>query len=78
MCAQHFTLDGTVVGTDLNRRTIGVRFQDLANVKYVIGVAGDIRKAQAIHGTLNRRYVNVLVTDDQAAYEVLRIRNKKI
>ncbi len=78
VCAQHFMLDGTVVDTALNRRTIGVRLHDLANVKYVIGVAGDIRKAQAIHGALNKRYVNVLVTDDQAANEVLRIRNKSM
>jgi deoxyribonucleoside regulator len=75
VCAQHFLLDGTVVDTDLNRRTIGVRLQDLANVEYVIGVAGDIRKAQAIHGALNKKYINVLITDDQAATEVLKIRN---
>jgi len=73
MCGQHFDANGHVLDIDLNRRVIGLDLQDLRQVRQVIGVAGGRGKAQAILGALRGGYLNVLVTDDTAAREVLTL-----
>jgi len=73
ICGHHFDIHGNVLDIDVNRRVVGVDPRALGKVPVVMGVAGDIVKAEAIFGALNGGYVNVLVTDDTAAQKVLQL-----
>jgi DNA-binding transcriptional regulator LsrR (DeoR family) len=73
ICAQHYSLTGEWLDIDINRRTIGITLDVLPKCDKVIGVAGSSRKGAAILGALRGRYINVLITDDQAAQKVLAL-----
>jgi len=73
VCAQHYDYDGRWLDIDLNRRVIGIDHEALRRIDTVIGVAGGEVKAQAIHGALRGRFVNVLITDEAAARRVLAL-----
>ncbi len=71
MCAQHYDADGRMLDIDLNRRVIGIGIKALHDIETVIAVAGSTIKTGAILGALRGRYLDVLVTDEQAARAVL-------
>jgi DNA-binding transcriptional regulator LsrR (DeoR family) len=73
ICGQHYSLTGEWLDIDVNRRVVGISLDNLARIETVIGVAGSSRKGAAILGALRGRYVNVLITDDQAARKVLAL-----
>jgi DNA-binding transcriptional regulator LsrR (DeoR family) len=75
VCGQHFTVDGTLLDIGINRRIVGISLKALSKVDRVIGVAGDVLKAEAILGALRGRYVNVLITDERAAQRVLELKD---
>lgn len=52
---------------------IGARLEDLMAVKTRIGLAESKNKAPAILGALRGKYLNVLVTTDETAREILRL-----
>jgi DNA-binding transcriptional regulator LsrR (DeoR family) len=73
ICGQHFSLSGEWLDIDINRRVVGVTLDTLSRIDMVIGVAGNSRKGPAILGALRGGYLNVLITDDQAAQRVLAL-----
>jgi DNA-binding transcriptional regulator LsrR (DeoR family) len=73
ICGQHYSLAGEWLDIDVNRRVVGISLDNLSRIETVIGVAGSSRKGAAILGALRGRYVNVLITDDQAAQKVLAL-----
>ena len=73
VCARHYDVQGQVLDIDLNRRTVGIELEVLHSIERVIGVAGGEAKAEAILGALRGGHVNVLVTDDVAARQVLAL-----
>jgi len=73
VCAQHYSVTGEWLDIDINHRVVGVDVDTLKRIHTIIGVAGSSRKGQAILGALLGKYVNVLITDDQAAQKVLAI-----
>jgi deoxyribonucleoside regulator len=73
MCSQLFDIYGQVLDVDVNRRSIGIGIKTLTTIDLVIAVAGSAGKAEAILGALRGRYLNVLVTDDAAARQVLAL-----
>jgi DNA-binding transcriptional regulator LsrR (DeoR family) len=75
VCAQHYNLSGQWLDIDINRRVVGIELETLFKIDTVIGVAGSSRKGQAILGALRGGYVDVLITDDQAAKKVLALHN---
>jgi DNA-binding transcriptional regulator LsrR (DeoR family) len=68
----HYDIEGRVMDIDLNRRTICIEPEAVRRIPEVIGVAGGKAKADAILGALRGQYLDVLVTDDVTAQEVLR------
>ncbi len=72
ICTRVFTREGAPVDDTLERRILAVELSDLRRISQVVGVAGGPAKADAIHGALSGRLVDVLVTDHQAARAVLR------
>lgn len=73
ICAQHFDIQGRICAFELNERVVGLRLSELQRIPRVIGVASWREKAPAILGALRGKYIDVLVTDDAAAHEVLRL-----
>jgi DNA-binding transcriptional regulator LsrR (DeoR family) len=76
ICARHYDSSGKVLEVESNRRIVGIELDELRNIDRVIAVAGGVSKAEAIRGALRGGYVNVLVTDDLAAQQVLELDHK--
>lgn len=74
MCAQFFDTHGTILDIDINHRAISIGLEILRSTKNVIAVSGGADKATAILGALNGGYIDILVTDDQAAMRILEMR----
>lgn len=71
VCGQHFTIEGVVTDIPVAGYVFGVKVETLRAIPLVVGVAGGRAKASAILGALRAGLVNVLVTDESAAREVL-------
>lgn len=64
--------DGKLCSPLLDRRVVGISLEQLKKIEQVIAVAGSLRKKEAILAALKGRYINVLVTDENVAEEILR------
>jgi central glycolytic genes regulator len=53
--------------------TVGLRLEDIQNTEVVIGVAGGRSKAEAIDAVMHYGHNDVLVTDEAAAQEILKL-----
>jgi len=71
MCGRLYNIEGAMLDIDFNHRVIGITLEALTKIDTVLGVAGGAVKAEAILGALRGGFVNVLITDEQAARSVL-------
>lgn len=71
MSAQFFDADGAILDIELNRRCISIGLSALHDIETVIAVAGTRPKARAIYGALRGGYIDVLITDSNAAVDVI-------
>ncbi len=72
-CAQFFDVDGNLLDIEINHRSISIGLETLRDISNVIAIAGTADKATAILGALHGGYIDILVTDDQAAEAVLAL-----
>lgn len=73
VCALHIDVNGNLVDAPLTRRAIGIRAQQLAAVPLKLAIAGGQSKGPAIIGACRAGFVNLLVTDEVAANQVLQL-----
>lgn len=73
ICSRYFTAQGEIFDQDLNSRTMGIELERLKYKKYAIAIAGGKDHALGILGALRGKFLNVLITDETAAREVLRL-----
>ena len=73
MCAQHYDINGQLLDVELNKRVIGIGLESLRSIDTVIAIAGSEEKARAILGAIRGQYIDVLITDDQAATKILEL-----
>jgi len=73
MCAQHFDINGQLLDVDFNRRAIGIGIEALRGIDLVMAIAGSEEKAKAILGAIRGNYIDILITDDQAAQRILEL-----
>lgn len=71
ICSQFFDIKGNIIETSISERTIAIGLEHLKKTKYSIGVAESLEKVDAIIGALNGKYLNVLVTTEDTAKEIL-------
>ncbi|MBA7482961.1 Deoxyribonucleoside regulator [subsurface metagenome] len=64
--------NGNRCKTELERRTIGIDLDHLRRVRYVMAVCGGKSKADAIYGALKGKIINIVVTDEETAKEILK------
>lgn len=71
VCGRHFNHQGESPDLDFHNRIITIAEEAFKQIPTRIGVAGGIGKAEAILGALRGNFINVLVTDDEAARCIL-------
>ena len=70
---QFFDASGRVVPLPIHDRRIGIELSELTQIPKVVGVAGGLRKAEAILGALRGGFLDVLVTNELAALRLLEL-----
>lgn len=72
ICMRFFDSHGESVDTKLNDHVIGISLAELKKVRRVVGVAGGMRKRDAILAALRGGRIDVLVTDELVASSIVR------
>jgi deoxyribonucleoside regulator len=73
VCGLFFDRNGHSTARDFQSRSFTIKKRDLLKIPVRIGIAGGLGKVEAILGALRGNYINVLVTDDQTAAEILTL-----
>ena len=68
--------DGNVIQSSLERRLMSTPLEQLKEMSNSIGVAGGSTKSEAILAALKGNYLDVLITDETTATNVLRLKNQ--
>lgn len=77
ICLQAYKISGEVIEDNISKRVIGIGADDLKNIPRVIGIAGGKEKTKAILGALRAGFIDVLVTDNITAENILKIKNEQ-
>ncbi len=75
ICGRHFDINGNMSNFPLNERVIGIDPQQLQRIPCKIGVAAGAFKAEAILGSVRGNWINILITDEEAALRLLSLKN---
>lgn len=67
VCSRFYDLNGKVIETELNDKTIAIELEALRKTPYSIGVASAPEKIPAIYGALQGKFINVLISDEETA-----------
>lgn len=71
ICSRFYDINGNLIQTSLTDKTITIELEQLKKARYTIGVAESHEKVSGIIGALNGGYINVLVTTEETAQEIL-------
>ena len=63
--------DGNLVNADIENRLISTSLDALKKLENVIGVAAGSKKIEAIRAVLRGKYLDVLITDEETALQLL-------
>lgn len=63
--------EGKTVDSTIDKRLISTPLSELKSLSNVIGVAGGTEKVEAIKAVLKGHYINVLITDDETAQQLV-------
>ena len=73
ICGVFCDHDGQALDANFNQRVVSIRLEKLRDIETVVGVAGSKRKAEAIYAALRGGLIKILVTDSEAAKEILKL-----
>ncbi len=73
ICGSYFSYDGSPVQLRMNERTIAIDFEDMKGIPNRVGVSGGMHKVRPNIGAARAGLLNVLITDDDTAREMLDI-----
>ncbi len=71
ICYRFFDASGTPCSSGLDDRVIGLSLEELRRIPMKIGLAGGDNKVEALWGALRGGYINVLITDELTARNLL-------
>lgn len=77
ICGKFFDQEGQVLDIPINKRIIAINLNSLRGFDTVLAVAGSKNKAKAILAALRGRLINILVTDSDAAKEILNLADSR-
>ena len=75
ICGSYFSRDGSPVRLEMTGRTIAIGFEEMRAIPNRVGVSGGPGKALANIGAVRAGLLNVLITDQDTAAEMLAILN---
>lgn len=70
--SKYIRKDGLEADHTINQKSIGIELDDLKKIDRVIGVAAGVHKVESILAVLKGGYINILITDDQTAMEMVQ------
>lgn len=73
ICLQPYKINGEVIQDNISSRVVGIGIDNLKNIPRVIGIAGGEEKTGAILGALRGGFIDVLITDNITAKNILEI-----
>lgn len=76
ICSRYFDLEGEIVHSNLNERTIGLQLEELQNKKHSIAMAVGKDKTKAVYGAIKGNYLNTLFIDESIARALLEIKEE--
>ncbi|GKX29860.1 glucitol operon activator [Vallitalea longa] len=71
ICGYYYDINGNIIDTKIHKSIIGLDIKKIIKKEYVIGVAGGASKIKSIYGALKGELINVLVTDEKSALNVI-------
>lgn len=78
MCLQFYDKDGNTEGLGFfNDRVAAMRLEEIRKVPSKIGIAGGVRKADAVIGAIRGGYINILITDTECAKRLIELAEKE-
>lgn len=77
ICANFINENGTVTKSSWNERIISLELEKLKEIPLVIGVASGKEKVQSIKAALKGNMIDVLMTDEETAKDLLLEQEKK-
>lgn len=77
ICGSYFSRDGSLVESEMNERTIAIEFEEMKAIPNRIGMSGGPHKALPNIGAVRAGLLNVLITDEDTAREMLDILNQE-
>ncbi|MDV2685185.1 sugar-binding transcriptional regulator [Alkalihalophilus lindianensis] len=72
ICSRFYDINGQVIESEVAERTVAIELDRLKELEYSIGVAESANKVPSILGALRGKYVNVLITNESTAEELLK------
>ena len=72
ICGHAYNLRGELCSRELSARAISIELNSLRDKELSVALAGGHHKLDAIWGALQGRYLNVLITDEDTAQELLK------
>ena len=73
VCGSYFAYDGSPVRLRMDERTIAIGAEDMKGIPNRIGVSGGMHKVRPNIGAARSGLINVLITDDATATEMLGV-----
>ncbi|MEH7384989.1 sugar-binding domain-containing protein [Bacillus sp. JJ1521] len=71
LLCQFYDIDGNVLDLDFHKQLISTEIEVLKSLNHVVAVAGGYEKQDAIIGALQGGYIDVLITDEAVAQDLL-------
>lgn len=75
LCGYFLDKNGNKLSDPINDKIIGISFEDLKKVPYVIAVAGGLDKTNSILAALRGNLIHCLITDSRIAQKLLAARD---
>lgn len=75
ICGYFLDKNGRKLSDPINNKIIGISFEDLKQVPYVIAAAGGLDKTHAIYAALKGNIIDCLVTDSRIAEKLLDMKD---
>ena len=74
MCLQFYDRDGNTERFGFfNDRVAAMRLEDIRMIPSKIGIAGGLRKVEAVIGAVRGGYINILITDTECAQRLIEL-----
>ncbi|MEC2159575.1 sugar-binding transcriptional regulator [Virgibacillus halodenitrificans] len=71
LLSQFYDINGNLIDLTLHKELISTEINTLKSLDHVVAIAGGIEKREALIGALKGGYINVLITDEDAAGSLL-------